>query len=450
MRRNSGLIGSAKTVSLTNASGVYDTFDAFLSKKSVVWPVVNASARITLNSTTFNEGQTLIFTIYTSGIDIGTSMSWQINFISGNGLTTTDFSSKSGAFNVSYPYAEQISITINADSLTEGAEVFTVSVSQNSTLLATSTQFTVTDTSTGTPETVALYTFSSFTFTNATISGRTGPTLANCLAAYNTSVYPWLTNTAFFNVVTQGYQLWTVPATGSYQVTVIGAAGGPGYYPSGSRGYGARMVSTFSLSSGDKLQIIVGQAGGGTANSSCGADGGGGGGSFVFTQAGTCLIAAGGGGGGSNNTFNRDTTRRDAPNSTSGNKASGTNGGLGGSAGNGGSIQTGSCVAGGGAGAGILSAGGNNGGTYAAATYSQGFTGGQGSNFGGFGGGGGAGTSYAAGGGGGYSGGGGGGLDSCSCSDMGNGGGGGSYSATSYVYTAQIGTLDGSVTITKL
>jgi hypothetical protein len=294
-----------------------------------------------------------------------------------------------------------------------------------------------------------LYSFSSFTFTNAGITGRLGPTLADCTSSYNTTTFPWLTDTNFFNVVTQGYQLWTVPDTGLYDITAVGAVGGIGPSPSGAAGRGAQMKSTFTLTKGDKLQIIVGQAGSGTGGNTCGQDGGGGGGSFVFTSGGTILLAAGGGGGGSNNTFNRDVTRRDAPDSTSGNNGSGTTGGAGGTSGNGGSVQSGSCVQGGGAGAGVFSAGATNGQSNAAATYSQGFTGGLGSFAGGFGGGGGNGVSYAGGGGGGYSGGGGGGLQECSCADMGNGGGGGSYSSTTYTYTANVGTGQGSVTIAK-
>lgn len=297
----------------------------------------------------------------------------------------------------------------------------------------------------------ALYSFSSFTFTNAGATGRLGPTLSNCLSSYNTSLYPWLNNTAYFNVVTQGYQLWTVPESGAYQITAIGAAGGGSYtsYGYGQPGQGARMVSTFNLTQGQKLKIVVGQQGTGTTTNSCGGDGGGGGGTFVSTESNTPLLVAGGGGGAGSNGFGREETLKHAPDSTNGNKGSGTTGGAGGTGGNGGSVQSGSCVNGGGGGGGFSGNGLTNGQSIAASSFINGATGGQGGNIGGFGGGGGAGTSYAGGGGGGYSGGGGGGLQTCSCSDMGNGGGGGCYSSTSYTYTANIGTGQGSVQITK-
>jgi hypothetical protein len=302
------------------------------------------------------------------------------------------------------------------------------------------------------PVSPGLYAFTSFTFTNAGITGASGPTLGNCTSSYNTTTYPWLTNTAYFNVVTQGYQLWTVPATGNYQVTVVGAVGGVSNtsYGYGTPGRGAQMVSTLALTQGDKLNIIVGQAGGGSGLNYCGTDGAGGGGSFVFTSAGICLMAAGGGGGAGSNGTNRDPTFKDAPNSTSGNNGSGTTGGIGGTSGNGGAGQIGSCVPGGGAGSGILTAGAIGGSNSAPFTYSTGFAGGTGAFPGGFGGGAGSGINYAGGGGGGYSGGGGGGLQTCACNEMGNGGGGGSFSSVAYTYTANVGTGQGSVTITKL
>jgi hypothetical protein len=37
------------------------------------------------------------------------------------------------------------------------------------------------------PPSAGLYDFTSFTFTNATATGRTGPSLANCLSSYNTT-----------------------------------------------------------------------------------------------------------------------------------------------------------------------------------------------------------------------------------------------------------------------
>jgi len=453
MTKNGGIIGKETQTGLDAASGLFDTFDQYNGKLKNSWPNTRVSSRVELSGISFNEGDTLVATIYVSGIDIGETVSWELNLVSGNAITPTDFDILSGNFSVTSDYFKIQQIEISADLLTEGTEVFNITIRYNSELIGTSENFTVTDTSIGNPEPQALYDFSSFTFTNVGITGRFGPTLANCIAGYNTSANPWLTDTAYFNVVTEGYQLWTVPDAGNYEISAIGASGGIGQGTFGTPGFGARMVSTFSLTKGQKIQIIVGQQGLGLGTSSCGLDGGGGGSSFVFTETGTCLLAAGGGGGGSNNSSNRDPTLRNAPDSTSGNKGSGTTGGLGGTNGNGGFRQVGSCVQGGAGGAGILTSGETDGQPQAAQPYANGFSGGtgHGSGNGGFGGGGGSGNSYAGGGGGGYSGGGGGGLNTCSCNDMGNGGGGGSFSsAATYVYTAQTSASHGSVTITKL
>lgn len=299
----------------------------------------------------------------------------------------------------------------------------------------------------------ALYDFASFTFTNGTQTGRFGPSLQNLLSSYNTVENDWLLQSEFFSV-TDGIQFWSVPADGEYTFTAIGAAGGSSYtnYGGGLAGFGARMITTLSLEKGQVLKILVGQRGGNgnIPNNSCGQDGGGGGGTFVTDINNNPLLVAGGGGGSGNHT--RDTNGlRHAPNSQSGNAGSGSTSGAGGTSGNGGQVQSGSCVQGGASGAGFFGNGLGNGHSDVARSFINGGNGGPGGfAAGGFGGGGGGGTNYAAGGGGGYSGGGGGGLETCSCSDMGNGGGGGCFSSnSSFQYTAQIGTGNGSLTVVK-
>ena len=63
-----------------------------------------------------------------------------------------------------------------------------------------------------------LYTFSSHTFTNCGVTGRYGPTLAQCKASYSPA---WTDDTSYFNVVTQGIQEWKVPATASYTIDAM-------------------------------------------------------------------------------------------------------------------------------------------------------------------------------------------------------------------------------------
>jgi hypothetical protein len=272
---------------------------------------------------------------------------------------------------------------------------------------------------------LGLYNFTTFTFTNGTQTGASGPALANLLSAYNTTTNPWLNNTAYFNA-TSGIQLWTVPKTGSYTIDAYGAAGGNGS-PGTGGGAGARILGTFSLTQGDKIRILVGQMG-----TSSGLVGGGGGGTFVMKETGTATTdiyaIAGGGGGGYYSSYNEGT--QNGSSSTSALKGGGGAGGasLGGqpgTSGNGGTCYDRS----GGGGGGLLGNGGsstygvagsngmggysfaNGGQAYPGCTYSGGFGCGGAGDF-----------SYwtGGGGGGGYNGGGGGYY-------YGNGGGGGSY-----------------------
>lgn len=295
----------------------------------------------------------------------------------------------------------------------------------------------------------SLYNFTTFTFTNAGATGQNGPTLSNCLSSYNTTTNPWLNNTNFFNVVTQGFQLWTVPQTATYRITAAGAGGGSNQNP----GFGASIRGDFNLTQGQKLKIVVGQTGG-TGNNPCGnTKGGGGGGSFVATETNTALIIAGGGGGGSSQT----SSNKDASLTNSG-KTGVSAGGVGGTGGGGGGIGTG-CVSVASGGGGFTGNGtnGNDNPTTGGQSFTNGAVGGLGGTAnggsaapGGFGGGGGGGT-YTGGGGGGYSGGGGGGLSTCSCSNLGCGGGGGSFnSGTNTLSNVLTSVAMGSITIEKL
>jgi hypothetical protein len=297
-----------------------------------------------------------------------------------------------------------------------------------------------------------LYNFTTFTFTNAGVTGRQGPPLSNCLSAYDTANNSWLNNTEYFNMITQGIQRWTVPKTGLYTITANGARGGTG---NSYQGAGASCTGTFALTRGDILQILVGQSGL-TGTAGCGGSaGGGGGGSFVVTNGtGVPLIIAGGGGGGSAH-GTLDTSRCDAnPNSTNGNPGQNAtgNGGVGPA---GGTYATTGCVNGAGGGGGFSFDGGDlSSGTNGGKAFMNGGLGGLGyANYGGlpaeggFGGGAGAST-YMGGGGGGYGGGGGGAVSSdCSCSTIGGGGGGGSYNSGTNQTNGFHSNINGSVII---
>jgi hypothetical protein len=139
---------------------------------------------------------------------------------------------------------------------------------------------------------LALYNFTSWTFTNAGATGRTGPTLQEVQTAYSSE--SWTQNTQFLNMTTQGIQEWTVPEDGIYEIEAWGAPGGRVNSSSFNKVNpgGARIRGNVSLVKGQVLRILVGQAGQ-TSNSWAG----GGGGTFVTTEANAPIIIAGGGGG---------------------------------------------------------------------------------------------------------------------------------------------------------
>lgn len=153
-----------------------------------------------------------------------------------------------------------------------------------------------------TPTSSAAYSFTSHTFTNCGQTGQNGPAQATCRSNYSTT---WDDTDANFTVV-NGIQIWTVPYTGLFRITALGAAGSGGSGTNGTSvgGNGAQVQGDFNLIEGDKIRILVGQIGTTTnATPGDGASGSGGGGSFVISgTSGTLdtqvlLIAAGGGGG---------------------------------------------------------------------------------------------------------------------------------------------------------
>ena len=282
-----------------------------------------------------------------------------------------------------------------------------------------------------------LYTFSSFTFTNVGITGRNGPTLAQLRANAGYSTQSWTQDTTnnYLNMTSQGIQLWTVPATGTYQIIAAGAGNGGGVL---TVGRGVIVSTTTNLTGGQVIKILVGQL-----PSTSGSAGGG---TFVSTNANSAILVAGGGGANYGTTITGpgdNRAGRDASSTTSG-VNSGNNGSLGGTNGGAG----GSSDYGTGAGGGFT--GGGNGTNGNAVSYIGGGTGGD--SGGGFGGGGGVGTGAAnplAGGGGGYSGGGAGSSQGVSAQN--GAGGGGSYdingsSNTATLYTTSITANGGTYT----
>jgi hypothetical protein len=283
-----------------------------------------------------------------------------------------------------------------------------------------------------------LYAFTSWTFTNAGATGRTGPTIASVRSAYSSQT--WAQNNDYLSMTIAGIQNWTVPGTGTYRIEAFGARGG-----NSNRigGLGARMRGDFSLNKGEVIRILVAQQG------PDGSAAGGGGGSFVVrspynTNASIAVIAGGGGGGGGGCCGNQ-VNGVAGQTGTSGTAAAGpgVNSGTAGTNGNGGGAGQNS-----GGGGGFFTNGGDVQGGGGGIAFVNGGTGSNGSvRNGGFGSGGGANSTDAGSGAGGYSGGAGGGGGS----NWAAGGGGGSFNnGSNQSNSAGVRNGHGQVIITKL
>ncbi len=317
----------------------------------------------------------------------------------------------------------------------------------------------------------ALYDFTTHTFTTGGTTGRNGPSLSTLQSAYSSQ--SWAANTSFFNMITTGYQRWTVPVTGNYTITVAGSrAGKMNSGQTYASGNGAIILGTVNLTRGHIIEIICGQYLD-TAITTGGYHGlGGGGGTFVNNvTTSTLLFAAGGGGGGSYYSSGGSPTGYAGENGrtyTSGGPGAVVASGVGGAAGSGGGIYTTQTHQyKGGSGAGWTSNGknGNNtdpslapGASYGGGGfgYASGFIGGTygtswsnpstfASTYGGFGGAGGGNGIINGGAGGGYSGGGISGISTNAYVSQAAGGGSYIISSASSVSTSD-GNYDGSAT----
>ncbi|KAM3842130.1 ALK tyrosine kinase receptor-like, partial [Diretmus argenteus] len=148
-------------------------------------------------------------------------------------------------------------------------------------------------------------------------AGPEGPTPTQCSSSYrNSNVNVTVGTRGPF----KGIQMWRVPETGTYRITVYGAAGGRSVLAM-SRSHGVYIMGDFLLEKGELLYILVGQQGedacpnaNGVLNKICieqsgpflnktqvkGGGGGGGGATVVFKVEQhvyiPLIIAAGGGG----------------------------------------------------------------------------------------------------------------------------------------------------------
>ena len=184
-----------------------------------------------------------------------------------------------------------------------------------------------------TPSSTALYEFTTATFTPGAATGPNGPIISQARSGLAGTPTPSAWYNTYLNMTTQGIQLWTVPATGTYTIRAVGGSGSGTSY--GGNSYGGRGVvveANFNLTQGDVIKILVGQggAGGGTTN---GCEGTGGGGTFVVDNSNNPIIVAGGGGGGATAYYYQVANGQDGLTTTTGGSVGGGAGGTNGSGG---------------------------------------------------------------------------------------------------------------------
>ncbi len=151
-----------------------------------------------------------------------------------------------------------------------------------------------------------LYEFSSHTFKGGPRGEAVGPQFSTITSQYGGAA--WV-NDYLSNGDHQGYQLWTVPATGSYTIEAGGGRGGRDNNYGNSDVWGAKIKGTFDLEQGNKVQINIGH-GGNQYTSPHGNECGGGGGTYVqdYTNS-LVLLVAGGGGGSAGNVYGNSCSR---------------------------------------------------------------------------------------------------------------------------------------------
>ena len=129
-----------------------------------------------------------------------------------------------------------------------------------------------------------------YTFTNASAIGNTGPTTPQITAAYLS------TNLNGSVTVTSGIQQFTVPVSGLYKIEAWGATAGTAR--AGIDGQGRKISGQITLTAGTVLNIAVGQKGLVTTQGGTNWKSGGGGASWVYTGSTPLMVAGGGGGAG--------------------------------------------------------------------------------------------------------------------------------------------------------
>ena len=328
----------SKTASMSNGHIELNNVQFF--GRSGSWDLAQQPYKVRINSTSGLSGTSTAaigFAVGWTSPAAGANLSFDIAQSQTQTLVGTD---GGGGTNRTFSLAPGSNALPSGLTLTGSTGAITGQIAANQDGVTTSVTFRLTDNATGlfTDRAInivgfsALYTWSPnpFTFGAARLNGSGalpsttdsdtlfGATLQNFIDKSSYSSAAWRTNTAYFKLgasgvdsAENGFQLWTVPITGTYTIKAYGANGG-GLYASSSQsrgGYGAWTQGNFNLTKGEKVLIIVGHIGrdGSSYNYT---SSGGGGGTYVLKELGASTavsnssiycIAGGGGGGRDNN-----------------------------------------------------------------------------------------------------------------------------------------------------
>jgi hypothetical protein len=313
-----GTLYSVFNTTTPNAAGTQVTFKMGALGATGGYVVAQQPYKIRVNSTSGLSG---VSTTPLIGLPVGwtTAAGADLTFTTESTTTNTLVGTDgAGGTNRKFEVAPSSASLPAGLTLTESTGAITGTITESAASGSTSVTFRLTDIGSDVFTDRAInivwnsdaYTFSPnpFTFTNAGLYGRDGPDLAATKTAYGATGW-WQTSTSFNQVSgKQGFQLWTVPSTGTYTIEAKGAQGGYRYtgstYNSNNTavapGNGATVKATFALTKGATVVLIVAQS---PARGQHWASGtGGGGASWVlkpgaFTSNNDVYLVAGGGGG---------------------------------------------------------------------------------------------------------------------------------------------------------
>ena len=249
-----------------------EIFNLQIRTGSISGPVVATSSTITVNdtstsptynispSTTFvNEGSSVFFTITTTNVPDGTTLSWRIAAISGN-INSNDFTSgvSSGTLGIS-SNTGSVTISVGNDLSTEGNESFVLEILSNGVVVATSSTITINDTSlTPTPA------------PTVTLSASPSTITRNNPEAVSSSVLSWNSTNAT-DVISSNFGATSVTgsttvspfSTTNYSISVSGPGGTANsnttvnvnncVVPSGTSSYGSGFSGYLWYGNGEKV-----------------------------------------------------------------------------------------------------------------------------------------------------------------------------------------------------